>query len=116
MLPKSFSFLALMAASTAHAQAAGGDQMFKQRCQICHTATPGVLAPSLKGVVGRKAGTAAKFNYSPALKTSKIVWTNEKLDKFLTAPGQMVPGTRMVVNISDPAQRAAIIAHLATQK
>jgi cytochrome c len=115
MFPKFIAFLALIAAGSAQAQTVGGDQLFKQRCQMCHTVTPGLLAPGLKGVIGRKAAMA-KFNYTPALKASKIVWTKETLDKFLTSPGQMVPGTRMVINVSDPVARAAIIAYLATLK
>ncbi len=112
----SFAALALLASGAAHAQAAGGDALFKARCQMCHTATPGLMAPSLKGVVGRKAGTVPKFNYSAAVKTSKIVWTAQNLDKYLIAPGKFIPGTRMVISVSDPVARASIIAYLATLK
>ena len=77
--------------------------------------TPGaraVLAPSLIGVVGRKAGSTP-FNYSPALKASNLTWTRPNLDRFIAGPGQMVPGTRMVISVSDPAQRGAILNFLA---
>ena len=91
-----------------------GGQVFKQRCQACHSATAAKitpLGPNLAGVVGRKAASA-KFAYSPALKGSKLVWTRANLDKYLTAPMKMVPGTRMVVAVPDPAQRAALIDFL----
>jgi cytochrome c len=105
---------AMITISPALAQAVSGEALFKQRCQACHTAAPtSLMAPSLKGVVGRKAGTA-KFNYSPALKAAKLVWTKENLDKFLTAPGKSVPGTRMMTSVSDSGARTAIIGHLAT--
>lgn len=113
-----FTATALLFAGAVQAQAPSGEQIFKQRCQMCHMAkagAPNVLAPSLAGVVGRAAGTA-KFNYSPAMKAAKITWTKEALNTFLAAPGKMVPGTRMIVNVSDPVQRKTLIGYLATVK
>ncbi len=108
----------LAAASTADAQSAPGEQTFRQRCQACHTIAPGgkagPIGPNLRGVVGRKAASTAFTGYSPALKASKLVWSKAKLDKFLAAPRTLVPGTRMVVSISDPKQRADLIAYLAS--
>ena len=91
-----------------------GGALFRQRCQSCHSVTPGKttpLAPNLAGVVGRKAAETA-FNYSPALKASNLTWTRANLDRFLTAPMRMVPGTRMVISVPDPQQRAAILDFL----
>jgi cytochrome c len=96
------------------APAIDGGALFRQRCAACHNMAPGaraVLAPSLVGVVGRKAASTT-FNYSPALKASNLIWTRANLDRFLTAPGQMVPGTRMVIGVSDAAQRGAILNYL----
>jgi len=108
--------------SAAAAQAAGpkpdGAQVFKQRCQACHSATAAKtapLAPNLAGVVGRKAA-ATSFAYSPALKASKLTWTKANLDQYLTSPMKLVPGTRMVISVPDPAQRAALIDFLAKAK
>lgn len=109
---------ALLVAGSAQAQGVSGEQVFKQRCQMCHVVkagAPNLLGPSLAGVVGRKAGTAA-FAYTPAMKAAKIIWTKDALDKFLAAPGKMVPGTRMVVNVSDATQRKALVSYLATVK
>ncbi len=92
-----------------------GALLFRQRCASCHNMTPGanaVLAPSLIGVVNRKAASTT-FNYSPALKASNLTWNRATLDRFLTAPGRLVPGTRMVIAVTDPAQRAAILNYLA---
>lgn len=91
-----------------------GQTLFRQRCGSCHTVTPGaraVLAPNLAGVVGRKAASTT-FAYSPALKASNVTWTRANLDRFLTAPGRMVPGTRMVIAVPDAGQRAALIDYL----
>lgn len=102
----------------AAAQQPNGEQLFQQRCQACHatvTGKPALMAPNLRGVVGRKAGST-DFKYSPALKGSGFLWTPDKLDQFLAAPMKMVPGTRMVVSIPDVGQRKAVIGWLATQR
>ena len=106
-------------ASSLPAAGAGPDgaMLFQQRCAACHTVTPGaraMLAPNLAGLLNRKAASTA-FNYSAALKASNITWNRANLDRFLTAPGQMVPGTRMVISVSDPAQRAAILNFITTR-
>ena len=106
--------LALPSPAPANPATPSGEQLFKQRCQACHQVAagrPATAGPNLGGVVGRKAASTT-FNYSPALKGSKLVWTGANLDRYLTAPTRMVPGTRMVINITNPAQRAAIIQYL----
>ena len=71
------------------------------------------MGPNLHGLFGRKAGTVPDFKgYSPALKASRIVWDAKSLDQFLPAPAAKVPGTRMVMKVSDPVRRAALIAYL----
>jgi cytochrome c len=110
------SYAAMATAGSAMAQTQKGDQIFKQRCQACHTVKPGaagMLGPNLSGVVGRKAG-ATEFRYSLALKAANIKWDATSLDRFLNAPTKLVPGTRMVVSVSDAAQRKAIVDYLAT--
>jgi cytochrome c len=92
-----------------------GATIFRQRCQVCHTARagkPSPFGPNLAGVVGRKAASLA-FNYSVALKRSGLVWDRASLDRYLAAPGRLVPGTRMTVSLSDTKQRKELIAYLA---
>ncbi len=111
--------IGLPAAAPAQAQAApNGETLFRQRCASCHSVTPGKtspLAPNLIGVVGRKAASGT-FAYSPALKASNLTWNRANLDRFLAAPARMVPGTRMVIALPDPAQRAAVLNYLATRR
>lgn len=81
---------------------------------MCHTTAPGQkagLGPNLAGLNGRKAASTA-FLYSPALKASGIKWDKTTLDTFLQGPSKMVPGTRMAVSVTNPAERAALINYL----
>jgi cytochrome c2 len=91
---------------------ANGAKLFEDRCAMCHVAAGGGQGPSLTGVFGRKAASAAGFHYSPALEASGITWTAPQLDRFLAGPGNAVPGTAMAIVISDPRQRADLIAFL----
>jgi len=97
-----------------------GASLVKQRCSVCHTvADDGKThpAPTLQGVVGRKAGSVAGFKgYSPALKASGKTWTLHELDEFLAMPSKEVPGTFMVINLPNPAERQDVLAYLATLK
>ena len=86
-------------------------------CANCHTFATGAphrSGPNLHGVVGRKAGEAAGYSYSPALRASAIVWNQQTLDAYLSAPGRYVPGTKMSNATTDPAKRQAIIQYLST--
>lgn len=86
-------------------------------CQSCHSAEKdggSRVGPNLYGVIGRKAGTAADYRYSSAMRDSGIVWTADSLDRFLAAPGQTVPGTRMTTSFPDEARRRAAIAYLSS--
>jgi cytochrome c len=85
------------------------------RCAICHDLKPGVnkLGPSLHDVFGRKAGTVAGFNYSPAMKSAKITWSATTLDSYVTSPVKVVPGNKMAfAGLAAPADRANLIAYL----
>ena len=98
---------------------ASGEQIFQTRCKVCHSVAPdgssSPIAPNLRGVVGRKAAASAFRNYSPALKASNLTWSQPKLDEYLQSPGKLVPGTRMVVSVTDAQQRKALIGYLAAQ-
>jgi cytochrome c len=108
--------LALIVASAA--QAAPPPATFA-RCAVCHNAEKGApdkIGPNLYGVVGRKAAHT-KFAYTEALKKSGLTWSEAELDKWISAPMQMVPGTAMAFpGIKDPAKRAEVIAYLKTLK
>ena len=66
--------------------APSGQQLFEQRCGMCHSLqqAPGKMGPPLAGVVGRKAASVPGYAYSAAMKGSGITWTADKLDVLLT--------------------------------
>jgi cytochrome c len=110
---------ALIASAAAAQDAKHGQTVFSTNCGICHSVAQGknVMGPSLFGVVGRKAGVIAGFNYSPALQGSGLVWTPDNLDKWLTSPREFVPRSRMsFAGLHTPTDRADVIAYLAKQK
>jgi cytochrome c len=112
-----FASAVLIAALAATpALAADGAQLFASTCKICHQGPSTPLAPSLAGVAGKARASRTDFQYSAALKAKGGVWTDADLDKWLTKPSAFVPGTKMVVSVPDPANRAAIIAYLHTLK
>ncbi|MFN3458323.1 MAG: c-type cytochrome [Novosphingobium sp.] len=108
-----------LAGGTAFAQAKGdpvaGKKIF-MRCVACHAVQPGAgakMGPNLAGVVGRKSGSAAGFKYSAAMQKAKLTWNEATLDKWLTKPSGLVPGTSMAFpGLPNPADRANVIAYL----
>jgi len=92
-----------------------GRRVFAQ-CRSCHTLDEGAghrVGPNLHGVFGREAGTAAGFNYSPALRDADFVWNAQQLDHWLQNPQTFLPGNRMAfAGVRDAAQRRDVIAYL----
>jgi glucose/arabinose dehydrogenase len=70
--------------------------------------------PLLAGVLGRPAASLPNFGYTKALQASHLAWDAATLDRFLASPGNVVPGTAMIVSMPSPADRADLIAFLAT--
>jgi cytochrome c len=85
-------------------------------CSTCHTVSGAEdSGPHLNGLLGRKAGSVSRFNYSSAMKNADIVWDAQTLDQFLANPQLEVPGNRMrFPGVADAAKRADIIAYLAS--
>lgn len=91
---------------------AHGEEIYG-RCLACHALAYDRVGPRHCGLIGRKAGSVAGFDYSPAMKRSKLVWNEKTLDRFLANPPATVPGTTMTyAGVPDARERADLIAYL----
>lgn len=109
----------VLAAASAHAVPQGDPVRGKtvyQACMGCHSLDEDDVGPRHRGVVGRVAGTLPGYAYSPALKSSHIVWNRENLDRWLTNPQKLVPGAKMFFAMPNARDRADVIAYLARQR
>jgi cytochrome c len=125
-----FALAALLAAPAAYAgdakpdakaDAANGKELFMASgCPACHGVTKednSKVGPNLVGVVGRKAGTTQSLlGPSENMRKYGVTWSAETLDEFLANPNAKVPGTAMAGILTDPQQRADVIAYLSTLK
>ena len=104
--------LCVAAPAGAAPDALHGEQVYA-RCLACHALAFDRVGPRHCGLIGRRAGSVPGFDYSPAMKTSRIVWTDKALDRFLSNPLKTVPGSTMTYDgVADPKDRADLIAYL----
>lgn len=100
------------AAAAADGNAVRGQTLYEERCSGCHSLDSHRVGPLHRGVVGRRAGSAPGYEYSPALARAKIVWDARALDAWLADPEKLFPGQRMGYRVTDAADRADLIAYL----
>ena len=113
--------------------AAKGEIIFHQ-CLTCHRIGPdakNLVGPVLTAVIGRQAGTAPGYPYSPMYKSAGengLVWTKELIFEYLPDPGGflkkyladkgksdlIVGSTKMAFKVTDEQQRKDVIAYLDT--
>ena len=102
-------------AATAAAPTPATPAAFGQ-CAVCHSVKKGErsgFGPNLFGVAGTRAGAVPGYGFSPAMKKANVVWNRDTLDRFITAPQSVVPGTKMAFpGVKDPAKRKAIVDYL----
>ncbi|MER9331141.1 cytochrome c family protein [Mesorhizobium sp. M0488] len=95
----------------------GGKAVFK-KCAACHSADTGAnrVGPSLKGVVGRSAGTVLGYSYSKAMKdvgAAGLVWDEPNLMQYLADPKAKVPANKMgFPGLKNPDDAKNVIAYL----
>ena len=94
-------------------------KLFETTCTPCHNYDKGGepdmygLTLNLYGVVGRKSASVGGFQYSEDLRKSDIIWDEAIIDKFITAPKKLFPGTRMELpGVEDVKTRTGIIRYL----
>jgi cytochrome c len=118
LIAAALAALALAPPAQAAGDPAAGKAVFA-KCAICHTIDPKRrgIGPTLFGVVGRKSATVPGYAYSDAMKAANKTWDEATLDKYLTNPRAMVPGTKMIFpGLPNADDRANVIAYLATLK
>jgi len=97
-----------------------GQQAFNNACRTCHMVKEGDnrLGPNLHGIVGRKAGALPDYGFSSAMKEAGFVWDEEKLDRFMANPDEVVPGNSMKPygGVSSGDERKKIIGFLAQSR
>lgn len=100
--------------TSGQAQSTGkhGKELFEKRCGGCHALDRDKEGPRLGGVYGRMAASVVSFEYSAGLQKSKIKWTDETLDKWLTDPEKLVPDNDMTFHVESSDERREIISYL----
>jgi cytochrome c len=96
-----------------------GGKLFETTCTPCHNyekgGEPDMYGQTLNlyGVIGRRAASVAGFEYSEDLRQSGIIWSEADIDRFITAPKKLFPGTRMELpGVEDERTRRGIIRFL----
>ncbi|PJI43258.1 cytochrome c family protein [Ferrovibrio sp.] len=120
MLRVVLSALALLSLTltVSSAQAAGNPEEGRKtfaKCRACHQLDAGkhAVGPSLKGLFGRKAGTAEGYKYSDAMKNSGVTWNDETIAQYLADPKSFIKGNKMVFpGIKRETEVADLIAYL----
>ena len=92
-----------------------GELVFKQ-CNICHQVgetAKNEVGPVLNGIIGRKAGTAPSYEYSPGFKNTDLVWDDGSFREYVKDPKSMFPGTKMAfAGLRDERKLADLLAYL----
>jgi cytochrome c2 len=98
--------------------AARGGLVFRANCAACHSMATGVsvVGPTLKGVVGRQAGSTA-FAYSNALALAgqRKAWTARNIVDFAVNPADQYAGTSMKPVFLGPADRRDLESYIAVR-
>jgi len=106
------SFDELLAA----ADPAKGEKVFA-KCMACHTiqqGAPNGIGPNLYATVGEAIAKGKNgFAFSDALSGVGGKWTFDELDKWLTSPKALAPGTKMTfAGLPNVEDRANVVAYL----
>ena len=93
-----------------------GRKLYESRCIGCHSIDENRAGPAHRGVFGRKAGSAEGYDYSAALKKSRVIWSEKTLDRWLSNPEAAIPGQKMGFSVPSANDRADIIEYLRSAK
>jgi cytochrome c len=92
-----------------------GEPLYRA-CVACHSLEPNrnMTGPTLAQLWNRRAGSLPSFaRYSPALRSSSIVWNDDTLDEWIKDPQHLIPENTMTFpGMKDAQQRADLLAFL----
>ena len=108
--------LMLIIPSQILAKSSTGKELYQRTCTGCHSVNENRIGPQHRGVLGRQAGSLKDFEYSDALKKSKVVWNEENLNKWLENPNKFIPGNKMGFRITNKESRKHIVNYLKSLK
>jgi cytochrome c len=91
-----------------------GQELVESRCFACHSLDLNRVGPALRGVVGRKAGTAAGYAYSEAFTAARHTWDADSIKAWLTNPELLLPGQNMNYRLDQAQDREDVVAYLIT--
>lgn len=87
-------------------------------CAACHDnrRRETLVGPHLVHVIDRRAGQVSGYDYSDALRRSRLTWTPENLRRFIEDPQGFLPGTNMAIDGLKPQDAAAITEYLLSRE
>ena len=106
------AMLSGVSSAGAAGDATRGQELYESRCVACHSVDQSRVGPAHQGVYGRRAGRVVGYDYSAALKASKVVWSDKTLDAWLANPEALIPGQKMGYRVTEAGDRADLIAYL----
>jgi cytochrome c len=89
-----------------------GQELVESRCFACHSLDFNRVGPALRGVVGRKPGTAAGYAYSEAFAAARPTWDAESIKTWLTNPELLLPGQKMNYRLDQAQDREDVVSYL----
>jgi len=91
-----------------------GQAVYAAQCMACHSLDDNLAGPRHRDVLNRRAGSVPGFDYSPALRNSRLVWTPEHLLAWLEDPEALIPGQGMDFYLEQARDREDVVAYLAS--
>ena len=100
----------------ASAQDIAAGEISFSRCLGCHAIgvdAKNKIGPQLNGIDGRRCGSVAGYNYSPANKDCAFTWNEANFVEYISDPRAKIPGTKKSISgIRDQAEARNLWAYL----
>lgn len=114
----------LVQPAVAAGEVVAGKKVFK-KCSVCHSLDPArkKLGPTLKGVIGRTAGSIEGYSYSDSYieaREKDLVWTEENIVEYLANPRRYLAAylgikkarSKMTMEFKELSDRENVVTYL----